>query len=91
MEKTTDDQVAVSMVTESQARFPDLKSCSFDKGFHSPANQQDLKVYLDLVALSKKGRLNKQEKEREYAEDFQARYGIAAFKIWPRISKLRIS
>jgi hypothetical protein len=72
MEKTTDDQVAVSMVTESQARFPDLKSCSFDKGFHSPANQQDLKMYLDLVVLPKKGRLNKQEQKREYSEDFQA-------------------
>lgn len=72
MERTTDDQVAVSMITESQEKFPDLKSCSFDKGFHSPSNQQALKKHLDLVVLPKKGRLNKQEKEREYADNFQA-------------------
>lgn len=72
MEKQTDDQVAVSMVTETQARFPDLKGCSFDKGFHSPANQVALQACLELSVLPKKGRLNQQEKAREGAKDFQA-------------------
>ena len=39
MEKCTDDQVAVSMVSETKSRFPSLRATSMDKGFHSPANQ----------------------------------------------------
>lgn len=72
MEKQTDDQVAVSLVSETQNRFPNLKVCSFDKGFHSPANQVALKERLELVVLPKKGRLNQKEKERESAAGFQA-------------------
>ena len=72
MQKETDDQIAVRMVTESQSRFPDLTVCCFDKGFHSPANQKELKDHLKLVVLPKKGRLNQQEKAHEYAEEFKA-------------------
>jgi hypothetical protein len=70
----TDDQVAVAMVTEAQRRFPDLRTVSFDKGFWSPANRQALEERLDLVALSKKGRLSAKDLERESAPEFiQAR------------------
>lgn len=72
MERQTDDQVAVDMVSQTQARFPDLKVCSFDKGFHSPANQAALRERLELSVLPKKGRLNQADKERETAEVFQA-------------------
>lgn len=72
MERQTDDQVAVDMVTQTQARFPDLKVCSFDKGFHSPANQAALRERLELSVLPKKGRLNQTGKARETAEEFQA-------------------
>src|SRR5690606_7603325 len=41
MERQTDDQIAVAMVTEARKRFPTLNACSFDKGFHSPANQAE--------------------------------------------------
>jgi len=70
MQKQTDDQVAVAMVTQAQQRFPDLTACSFDKGFHSPANQIALKEQLDLVALPRKGRLSKQAQDEEQAEAF---------------------
>lgn len=70
MEEATDDQVAVSMVAESREKFPDLSACNFDKGFHSPANQQDLLENLDKVLLPRKGNLSAQDKEREYAPDF---------------------
>jgi HPt (histidine-containing phosphotransfer) domain-containing protein len=70
MEKETDDKVAVEMVTEAQQRFPILRGCSYDKGFHSPQNQEALKETLDLVVLPKKGRLSKADKEREYSEEF---------------------
>ncbi len=71
MERTTDDQIAVSMVTETQERFPTLNAVSMDKGFHSPANQEALKEYLDDVILPRKGRLSKVDKERESEPDFR--------------------
>lgn len=70
MEKQTDDQVTVDMVKETKRRFGDLESCSFDKGFHSPANQQDLQAHLKLVALPRKGKLSQQAHAMEHAEDF---------------------
>jgi transposase, IS5 family len=72
MERQTDDQVAVDMVHKAQERFPDLRACSFDKGFHSPANQMALRECLELSVLPKKGRLNQADKARETAEEFQA-------------------
>jgi hypothetical protein len=70
MRNQSDDQVAVSMVEESQQRFPELRACSFDKGFHSPFNQADLRKILDLSVLPKKGRLSERDKEREYSPEF---------------------
>ncbi len=72
MQKETDEQIAVRMVTESQSRYADLTVCSFDKGFHSPGNQIELKKHLKLVVLPKKGRLNQQEKAHETADEFKA-------------------
>jgi len=70
MEHETDEQVAVLMVEQTQKYFPELNSCSFDKGFHSPANQKDLLQHLDTVILPKKGKLSKKDKQREYSSDF---------------------
>jgi hypothetical protein len=70
MEKETDDKIAVPMVIETKHNFPNLKGCSFDKGFHTPQNQIDLKPELDRVVLPKKGRLSLVDKEREYAPEF---------------------
>ena len=70
MQKQTDDQVAISMVEQTLEKFPKLNSCSFDKGFHSPTNQDKLRIMLNTVVLPKKGRLSKADKEREYSEDF---------------------
>lgn len=70
MEQTTDDQVAVHMVREAQARFSGVYSMSFDKGFHSPANQAALREMLPMVVLPKKGRRSVDEKARESAPKF---------------------
>ncbi len=70
MENQTDDQVTVTMVKETKQRFGDLKTCSFDKGFHSPANQSELLAHLELVVLPRKGKLSQQAKVVEHAEDF---------------------
>jgi IS5 family transposase len=71
MEKQTDDQVAVLMVSETKERFADFSSCSFDKGFHSPSNQTKLLEILDVVALPRKGKRTKKIQELESSEDYQ--------------------
>lgn len=71
MEKEVDNSVAVAMVTDSQKKFPKLNSTSFDKGFHSPDNQERLRDILDVVALPRKGKLSKANKEIEDAEEFR--------------------
>lgn len=82
MQNKTDDQVAVPMVSEVQSKFACLKTCSFDKGFHSPANQQELPKLLDLVVLPKKGKLSQQDKKREYSDDFiKARHSHSAVEL----------
>lgn len=70
MQKKTDDQVAVSMVEQAQKRFPALSACSFDKGFHSPENQLELKAHLERVVLPRKGKLSQAAQALEQAEEF---------------------
>jgi len=66
----TDDQIAVSIVSKVKEMFPHLKSCSFDKGFHSPSNQEELREIIDTVALPKKGKLSKKDVEYQQSEQY---------------------
>jgi hypothetical protein len=70
MEKQTDDKIAVAMIEETQINYPLLRGCSFDKGFHSKSNQEQLKKLLDEVTLPKKGKWSKADRERESTEAF---------------------
>lgn len=70
MEKQTDDKVSVIMVEEAKEKFPDLNICSFDKGFYSPTNKEELQKLLDKVVLPKKGKLSLSDKEIEHSEEF---------------------
>jgi hypothetical protein len=70
MQKQADVDVAVPIVREAKNRFPNLKSCSFDKGFHSPENKAELGKILDEVILPKKGKLNEEQLEEEMSESF---------------------
>lgn len=79
MEKQTDDQVAVAMVADAKKRFPHLNACSFDKGFHSPANQAALREQLEQVVLPRKGKLSQQAQAAEQTEAFlNARHAHSA-------------
>jgi len=71
MQQQTDDQIAIDLIAETQARYPALRVCSFDKGFHSPTNQIELAKKLDRLVLPKKGRCNKIEQERQNSEAFK--------------------
>jgi hypothetical protein len=42
MQNETDDKIALEMANATQINFPGFNACSFDKGFHSPENQQQL-------------------------------------------------
>jgi IS5 family transposase len=70
MQKTTDDQVAVPLLTETCARFPSIASASLDKGFHSPANQTGLAAIIPQVVMPKKGKLSVVQAEREHDPEF---------------------
>ena len=67
-----DTDVAVPLVKRCQESFPDLRGCSFDRGFHSPRNREQLDELLDLNALPKKGKLSAAEREREAEPAFAA-------------------
>ena len=67
-----DTDHAVPIVERSQARFPDLRMVSFDRGFHSPENRVRLDALLDVNALPKKGYLSRAARERERGEEFAA-------------------
>jgi transposase, IS5 family len=71
MEKQTDDAIAVEMVTQTRKRFPELAVASFDKGFHSKANQAELKNHLEQVILPKKGRLSQADQAHEGSDEFK--------------------
>lgn len=70
MVKSTDDQVAVALMAQAQARFPTIASASFDKGFHSPTNQTALAARIQRVVLPRKGKRSEAQREREAAPDF---------------------
>jgi transposase, IS5 family len=70
MQQQTDEQVAVSMVMQAKQRFAHLTTCSFDKGFHSPANQLTLQEHLEVVALPRKGKLSQKARAEERSDAF---------------------
>ena len=70
MKKEIDVEVAVPMIKVVLKDFPEFKGCSFDKGFWSPQNFEELKAMLDKLILPKKGKKSVVEKEREYSEEF---------------------
>ena len=80
MERQTDDKVAIEMIVETQKLYPLLNGCSFDKGFHSVENQQELKLLLDELTLPKKGKWSQADRERESTDVF-----IAARKQHPAV------
>jgi transposase, IS5 family len=70
MEKQSDEEIAISMTQEARKRFPNLFQVSYDKGFHSPSNQECLKNELTNVILPRKGKLSQQARALETSEDF---------------------
>lgn len=70
MENETDKAIAIPIVREVKRKYPQFSGCSFDKGFHSPENQKELRKMLDRLVMPRKGRLSEKAKEIEYSEEF---------------------
>ena len=51
----SDVDYAGPMVETAEARFPDLRALSFDRGFHSPGNRFRLEDLFDHKVLPKTG------------------------------------
>ncbi len=68
----SDVDYAQPMIRETQARFPELRWCSFDRGFHSPENRLVLDELLDHNLLPRKGYLSKAGRAREQDPVFVA-------------------
>ena len=71
MEQETDEEVAVPIIKETKARFKSLEACSFDKGFHSPENQEQLAKLLTICVLPRKGKLDVEERKYESRGSFK--------------------
>lgn len=71
MQKISDCEIAVEMVQETQSMFPDLVTCSFDKGFYSKSNKEELDKLLDNCIIPKKGKLSEADKNIEEGEEFK--------------------
>lgn len=84
MEKEKDPVQVKSLTHRIQQNFTGRKiySHSFDKGFYSKDNLETLnQTSIEQVILPKKGKLNKEEKERESTPQFkQLRYAHAAIE-----------
>jgi IS5 family transposase len=70
MEKTAADAVAVGVLDATRERFAERRAMSFDKGFHSPANQTALAERLEKVVLPKKGKRSAADPLRESDPEF---------------------
>ena len=76
MYKETDDKIAVDFLKSTQELFPKINSVSYDRGFWSKANLEAIKKLVVYVGMPKKGKLSKDDKERQNS----ANYNIAKKK-----------
>ena len=70
MEKQQDVEAAVPMVEKITEKY-NVGSVSFDKGFWSPSNKEQIEKMVEVVVMPKKGKLNKQEAENERSKTFK--------------------
>ena len=67
----TDEKTPVALMAELQKRFQGkIQAASFDKGFWSPDNLQELSAIVPLVVLPKKGRRSATDAAREGSKAF---------------------
>lgn len=70
MDKETDEKITISIIQETKKSFENLTVCSFDKGFYSKENKEELSKLLGFPILPKKGKLSKKDIEAEHSKEF---------------------
>lgn len=70
MLKQQDVDITVSMSKMLLEKYPEIKSLSFDKGFWSKDNFENLQRPGVNIVMPKKGKPNKTEHEREHTKEF---------------------
>jgi hypothetical protein len=70
MENQTDEKIAVPLLETTTKAFPNVASCSFDKGFHSKSNQEKLATMIDRVVMPRKGKLSAKASAIENEPEF---------------------
>ena len=70
MWKQTDDKLTVSMAKATKQKYPNLHSISYDKGFYSKGNREQLSEILDAFALPKKGKLSEADKSIQSSDNY---------------------
>jgi len=61
MEQEQDVDVAIPIITKAKEHFTNIYSASFDRGYHSPINQEKLSALVPKLILPKKGKVSKKE------------------------------
>ena len=72
MEQSVDLKESLPLVKRLEKRYGKgaIKSISFDKGFSNEEDRKELEEYIEEIIMSKRGRLNKAEHERENQKRF---------------------
>jgi hypothetical protein len=64
MEQEQDVDVAIPIIIKTKESFSNVYSASFDRGYYSPANQEELSVLVSKLILPKKGKVSKKELDK---------------------------
>jgi hypothetical protein len=70
METSNDVDIPVELTKRAKEKYPAIKSSSYDKGYWSRKNREEMAELVAQVIMPKKGRLNKEEKAEESQEEF---------------------
>lgn len=71
MQKETDEQSAVPFTQATKEKFPSMYSISYDRGYYSANNREELGKIISFVALPKKGKLSSKDNEIQSSESYK--------------------
>ena len=69
MEQEQDVDVAIPLIKKVKENFDNVHSASFDRGYYSPNNQEELNSLVTKLILPKKGKVSKSEQDKIRADE----------------------
>ena len=64
MEQEQDVDAAIPIIREVKESFPNIYSASFDRGYYSPSNQEELNTLVSKLISPKKGKISKKDRDK---------------------------